>query len=611
MNLEGIKGQVNLIEYASRLGLSCNSKGMAICPWHADKKPSLQIHQHDGRWTWKCFACDIGGSIVDLLMRCESIDEKVAIKKLLDEYGDNIKRGRVREGSTPEIERAHIYRDLEGREVLRKVKYKKNPRGMTWIFQHKGENGSWQPKTGTQELIPYRLDTFKGQETAIICEGEKDADRVAGLGFPMATTSSPTGQGNLPVSIIKYFKSFKGVVFLYDVGAEKQVERHAATLKEAYPELEIIILSVPLEAREADISDYLDQAKDENAAFKVLLDTAAKLREGADEDVIEFRLSDVTPRPLSWLWYNRILLGSYSCICGDPGGGKSIFISHICARLTKGTPLPDRQLNDPKGTVLYYVAEENLQDTVRVRAEDAGADLSKFIVIPGEKKGGGFFSLSDPEDLKDLEKKIKRHGDVVCVVFDTLTTYLGNISGIDECKVRAAMAPLIRLAEKYHIAIIGIAHLNKDQQKNFLYRLSGTIAFMALARAVWLIKKDDDTNQRYFAPLKYNNLKDPTTLTFKIDGDLGHPIIEFESMPSDITVEQLLANGESQAAFSAIQEARIFLDDLMPPGEAMPCKEIYKVGKLEGHSNRTLERAKKQLGILSRKEIDGWHWYHE
>ena len=320
------------------------------------------------------------------------------------------------------------------------------------------------------------------------------------------------------------------------------------------------------------------------------------------------KLETIEPTVLNWLWWNRIPFGSYSSICGDPGDGKSIVLTDICAKITKGEKLPDRQGVDPKGSIIYFVAEDNLSDTVRIRAEDAGADLKKFFVTTGEKSSSGFFSIVDPEDRQSLENQIKKLKDVKAVVFDPISTFMSGLRTNDENEVRAALAPLNRMAEKYQLAIIGVSHLNKDQAKRALYRLSGSIAFVAVARTVWLVKKDEDSDRRFFAPLKFNILKDPTTLAFKISGDIGRPRVEFEDLPVDITPDELLGDADIQARLSAVSDAKIFLSELLTPGEPMAQKEIADAAKVDGHSFSTLKRAKKQMGILSEKRIDGWYW---
>ena len=57
----------------------------AICPWHDDKRPSLQINQQ--RQSWKCWVCDIGGDIFSFVMRREGIEFREALEMLADRAG--------------------------------------------------------------------------------------------------------------------------------------------------------------------------------------------------------------------------------------------------------------------------------------------------------------------------------------------------------------------------------------------------------------------------------------------------------------------------------------------------------------------------------------------
>lgn len=355
------------------------------------------------------------------------------------------------------------------------------------------------------------------------------------------------------------------------------------------------------------ISDGSRKGFYEHEKIKVKYDEIYKLSLPQDGDGFK-SISSINPACIEWLIYNKIPQGSYTSLCGDPGEGKSILLTYICAKVTKGETLPDQKGYDPQGSIIYFVAEDNLADTVRIRAEDAGADLEKFIVSTGEKKDGSFFSIVNPEDRKSLEQKIQELGDVKIIAFDPITTFMAGLRTNDENEVRAALAPLNRLAEKYKLAIIGISHLNKDQAKRALYRLSGSIAFVAVARTVWLVKKDEDSERRYFSPLKYNILKNPSTLAFEVKGALGHPVIEFETMPIDITAEELLADEDQQERFSALQEAVIFLDELVQPGTEKAHKEIEKEAKAAGHAMRTLKRAKKRLKIQSEQKLRQWYW---
>jgi hypothetical protein len=101
-------------------------------------------------------------------------------------------------------------------------------------------------------------------------------------------------------------------------------------------------------------------------------------------------LADVTPKPVRWLWPNRIPLGKLTLVFGDPNLGKSFVTLDIAARLSTGKPWPDLPgvENVPAGTVLLS-AEDDLSDTIRPRLAAAGADLSRVKALEGIRLSEG------------------------------------------------------------------------------------------------------------------------------------------------------------------------------------------------------------------------------
>ena len=55
------------------------------CPWHDDRKPSLQVNPD--RQTWKCWVCDIGGDVFSFVMKREGCDFREALQMLADRAG--------------------------------------------------------------------------------------------------------------------------------------------------------------------------------------------------------------------------------------------------------------------------------------------------------------------------------------------------------------------------------------------------------------------------------------------------------------------------------------------------------------------------------------------
>jgi len=326
-------------------------------------------------------------------------------------------------------------------------------------------------------------------------------------------------------------------------------------------------------------------------------------------------LNTVEQRPISWLWYNRLPLGAFNLMVGDPGDGKSLIALKMSAIVTNGAEWPDVKNSETKerSSVILLTAEDDLSTTVSVRAEVLGADLKKLFVFPNlvGKNQAEFFCLS--KHLSLLERAIRETKNVRLVIFDPLAAYLGSIESNKVTQVRSALGLLTNLAEKYNVAIIGVHHLNKDSAKKALYRALGSVAFIAAARTVWLVHRDDEDptqRRRFFSPLKTNICKNPTTLAFTIDGPIGKPNIEFESEPVEVDPNELLANEEGKDRFSASREAKEFLYEVLKDGP-VSANEIYRQADENHISRRTLKRVKSSIGVHVYQRNREWLWEGE
>ena len=63
---------------------------VALCPWHDDSRPSLQINPD--RQTWKCWPCDIGGDVFSFVMRRENVEFPEALRLLTERAGIEMKQ---------------------------------------------------------------------------------------------------------------------------------------------------------------------------------------------------------------------------------------------------------------------------------------------------------------------------------------------------------------------------------------------------------------------------------------------------------------------------------------------------------------------------------------
>ena len=63
---------------------------VALCPWHNDSKPSLQVNAE--RQSWRCWVCGIGGDVFSFVMRREGVEFREALELLADKANIQIKQ---------------------------------------------------------------------------------------------------------------------------------------------------------------------------------------------------------------------------------------------------------------------------------------------------------------------------------------------------------------------------------------------------------------------------------------------------------------------------------------------------------------------------------------
>lgn len=331
------------------------------------------------------------------------------------------------------------------------------------------------------------------------------------------------------------------------------------------------------------------------------------------------RVSDVEAQEIRWIWYGRIALGKVTVIAGHPGLGKSQLTAFIAAMVTTGGAWPNGDGFAPLGSVIMLSCEDDIADTIRPRLEAAGADLTKVKAVEGVYSVQGtrrVFHVKN--DMAHLEAALDRVEGVKLVVIDPITAYLDGEDSHNTGDVRSALAPLQDLAMQRGIAVVVVSHLNKSGGNGrAVNAVTGSGAFVALARGAFLVEKDaDDPERRLLLPIK-NNLAQSPGLAFRIrekllNNGLRAPFLEFENGTVDITADEALAqaSGSRRSGGSALEDATLFLAEHLEFGP-MPAKEMGDLAMAAGISRKTLRKAYVELGVISRKDAGkngGWIW---
>lgn len=361
----------------------------------------------------------------------------------------------------------------------------------------------------------------------------------------------------------------------------------------------------------ADTNEYLD-------GLDIGHDTTGAVPDQLEDGLQLVPASTINPETPTWLWPGRIPLQAITLLVGEGGLRKTTLACEVTARVTRG------QFGRPAASVIFASVEDSTSHTLVPRLTTAGADLDRvyFVRMVAE---GFETGLTFPEDLPELESAIVDK-DAALLVLDPLVGHLSsNIDSHRDHSVRRALGPLAALAETTGVSVLGISHLNKSGSANTLTRLGGSVGFGNAARSVMLFatnpENDVDSPDRYLAHVKSNLSRLAPTIKYKIE-------------PRKIQVPE--GDEISTSGLVMLGETTTTATDLLTPPEpeydrperdiahavildalaqsAMPWKDLVRLVRSEGCSDRTARRARDELqkdGLIesSKDGMQGaWSW---
>ena len=307
------------------------------------------------------------------------------------------------------------------------------------------------------------------------------------------------------------------------------------------------------------------------------------------------KMSDVEPTKVEWLWYPYIPYGKITIIQGDPGEGKTTLILNLAAMLSKGEKLPESEEKSDPINIIYQTAEDGLSDTVKPRLIAAKADDERITVIDESKLE---LSLTD-ERLEQaiIETKAK------LVILDPLQAYIGaNVDMHRANEIRPVMKHLAEVAQRQQCAVVLIGHLNKAMGMKSSYRGLGSIDIPASARSVLLVGRiKDNPTVRVIAQIKSSLAPEGEPIAFELNKETGFRFIG----KYDISIDDLL-NGV--ATTSKLEQAEKLLRDMLSDGSSIKQKQLQQQAKIRNISERTLNEAKKNVGVKSFRSNNEWYW---
>lgn len=342
----------------------------------------------------------------------------------------------------------------------------------------------------------------------------------------------------------------------------------------------------------------------------------------APDAVTLTRASDVTIRPIDWLWEGYLPRGMLTLLAGLPGCGKSTLSLAFAATVTSAGGWPDGTPMRAPGSVLIWSSEDAADTVLTPRLMACGADLSRVHFVDKCRNADGTLRPFDPStDMQLLQQQVENMPDLSLMILDPVLSAVGGDSH-KAAETRRGLQAVVDMAALRNVAILGISHFRKGgKATDPAERVIGSQAFVALARMVLIASKVEDPDnsksmKRIIARAKSNISADDGGFEFQLEqSEVKRGIwAQGISWGGAITGSALALLNDAEGVESKIEEeksardnAAEFLCEALKDG-ARPSKEIDIEAKEAGISNASLRRARGKLNVRSVKSAmtGGW-----
>ena len=297
-------------------------------------------------------------------------------------------------------------------------------------------------------------------------------------------------------------------------------------------------------------------------------------------------LSECFEQEIEMLWRNRIPKGMPIIINGREGHGKTT----ICAQAAKEI-LED----NPNGTIFWIATEGFVKDTY-TKLEILNLDRKRFVIL--QNTDGTFtFNFNQQYDKNQLDNALQVYQQANIPILAVVIDSIRGMSPFDDndSKVKNPMMALNSIVcDKYGASLIYIDHHKKGQSKNLLDKSVGTTAKTAAVRAVYSVLKAGEYVRKIM--LAKTNL---------FDHQVG-PLMAALSDTGLTLYESSEKSGATQRG-----EAQRWLIKMFATKIRYRTNKILAMGAKEDFTEPTLQKAKKELGIVSLRDEDGWYWFSD
>ena len=144
MNIfEAVKQSVTTRQAAQAYGVKVNRNGMAVCPFHNDKNPSMKVDRR-----YHCFGCGADGDVIDFTARLFGVGLREAAMKLAADFSvtyDSRGRASPKESVRAKIRQVKASRQEERECYLVLCDYLHALNGWKETHAPEPEDPQWHP----------------------------------------------------------------------------------------------------------------------------------------------------------------------------------------------------------------------------------------------------------------------------------------------------------------------------------------------------------------------------------------------------------------------------------------------------------------------------------
>lgn len=313
--------------------------------------------------------------------------------------------------------------------------------------------------------------------------------------------------------------------------------------------------------------------------------------------------SEIPEERLEFLWYPYICLGTLGLLDGDPGDGKSQLCVWLCARLSRGDKLPNGGRFEPANCFLF-----NFEDlpgaVIRKRLEANGADLSRVFIQSRQ------FQLT-AEMVEWMDGEIAEK-EPRLVILDPIQAFMSGVDGNSNIDVREFMSRLGEIAMNRKCAIICVRHFGKGAQDKAMKKGLGSTDFVGISRNQFGLARRSDGPRGFIVFHMKTNFERGDSMLFTMgdaDGRAGQqPQIGFEKF-TDINADDFFS-GEVAMRGPDQDERQVAKEFLLEAlaGGPKAATMLKSQGEARAISASTLDRARKELDIITAKKGKVWFW---